>query len=148
MDAHPGFRTLLVKYIRDLKAAGADACCNERYPYDCLSDGTPIESGWREAVRTCHPLLENIDDPFDAAATPNLVNLLALASVGPAPFVKQERQATETPTPVVRRSFSPLRDMRRLFRATISRGARDLAQDVASAERAAAGGLFEVHGPA
>ena len=138
VEDQPRFAALLAKYIRDLKAAGAEAFRSERYPFDYLTDGTPIEPSWRTAIRTCHPLLAAIDDPFDVAATPNLVNRLARASVGPTPFVKQERQAVEVTLPMVRRSFSPLRDMGRLFRASLSTRDRDSAEDIGSSGKPAA----------
>jgi hypothetical protein len=120
LEECPRFADLLAAYVRDLQAAGAAQFRGVGYPFDYLTDGTPIEPGWRTAIRTGHPLLAGIDDPFDVAATPNLVHHLARASVGPMPFVSQERQAVEVILPLARRGFNPLRDMGRLFLATIS----------------------------
>jgi hypothetical protein len=76
----PGFdidRFPLVKELcRDL-ADRLDACGGadvSRLPYGfaCLSDGTPIDPLWREAVRLNHPALLDVSDPQNIAVTRDL----------------------------------------------------------------------------
>ena len=35
------------------------------YEFDVLADGTRIKPGWRELVRSGHPALQNVENPFD-----------------------------------------------------------------------------------
>ncbi|MFM7243090.1 MAG: hypothetical protein ACKO40_02800, partial [Planctomycetaceae bacterium] len=73
-DAHP-LRRLVRDYHAALEAAGRGRCEAWGCGFDSLSDGTPIQPSWREAVRRRHPAVAAIDDPFDAASSPRLSRL-------------------------------------------------------------------------
>ncbi|MFT4569731.1 MAG: hypothetical protein ACI8TX_001406 [Hyphomicrobiaceae bacterium] len=65
---------LIENYKVSLLEQGASEIASHPYGFAALSDGTPISDAWREAVRKRAPELEDIEDPFDTKANPNLVN--------------------------------------------------------------------------
>lgn len=54
-------------YRKRLADCGQRECEAWGYGYARLSDGTPIHPLWREAVRQEHPLVAEVEDPFDAS---------------------------------------------------------------------------------
>lgn len=73
-ESHPLTR-LVRDYQAALEAAGRVRCESWGCGFDALSDGTPIQPAWREAVRRRHAAVADIADPFDAAARPGLARL-------------------------------------------------------------------------
>ncbi len=71
------------------------------YRHGCLSSGQRIRPLWREAVRIRHPLVAEIEDPFDASATPALAKRLAAAGRR-CLFSRRDRR--EWPSRLLRRS--------------------------------------------
>ena len=61
-------RRLHRDYLARLAACGMTQCREWGYSYDHLTDGTKIEEAWRELVRTDHPALHNVANPFDLKA--------------------------------------------------------------------------------
>ena len=51
-------------YVSELKSHGMAQCQAWGYQYDRLEDGTRIKEEWRELVRTEHPALQNVENPF------------------------------------------------------------------------------------
>jgi hypothetical protein len=73
-------RQLMGRYVRRLDDLGRSECRSWGYAHDRLSDGTPIEAKWRESVRTRHPLVSSLDDPFDTKARCDLIGRLREAA--------------------------------------------------------------------
>lgn len=76
----PVVRALLSDYGERLEACGRSKYSPWSYRHARLSNGCLIPPRWREAIRTNHPLLREIEDPFDVDATPDLMRLLDLAA--------------------------------------------------------------------
>lgn len=55
---------LHAEYLEQLHACGLAECRRWGYLYDRLADGTKIEEVWRELVRTGHPALRHVENPF------------------------------------------------------------------------------------
>ncbi len=77
----PVLREVVVEYAGRLERHWKAATQNSGYKYGFLSDGTTISPLWREAVRTNHPLLRGVANPFDVSATPGLKQLFKKAAV-------------------------------------------------------------------
>lgn len=73
LDDLPGVGRLLAEYFQRLDACGRRECEAWGYGYATLTDGTPIQPLWREAVRIGHRLLADVVDPFDPARMPGLI---------------------------------------------------------------------------
>jgi len=73
-------RSLLSRYVRLLNECGMATFGELPYGFRTLSNGYRIRDGWRMAVRLNHPTLVDIEDPFDARATPGLALRLSWAS--------------------------------------------------------------------
>ena len=58
-------RRLHREYLAKLKANGMAECRGWCYEFDVLADGRRIKPGWRELVRSGHPALQNVENPFD-----------------------------------------------------------------------------------
>jgi len=65
---------LQTDYAAQLKECGWNGNKSNRYGFACLTDGTPIEPAWREAIRQGR--LPEAKDPFDTQANPDLVTRL------------------------------------------------------------------------
>jgi hypothetical protein len=74
----PALGSLCTHYAERMKNCG-DGRELKTCEFSQLTDGTPIQPVWREAIRTDHALLKEIADPFDAGAVPNLVKLFQQA---------------------------------------------------------------------
>jgi hypothetical protein len=72
-SAQPGLAPLLRAYSERLRACGWETYSRVPYGYAALDDGTPIQPVWREMIRVDYPPLADVADPYDTAATPNLV---------------------------------------------------------------------------
>ncbi|HRE98987.1 MAG TPA: hypothetical protein PLI18_00630 [Pirellulaceae bacterium] len=72
LDEHPVVAEELRRYLTRLDDCGADRFSRIEYRFGRLSDGRPIEEGWREAVRRNDPRLDPFDDPRDVVAHPEL----------------------------------------------------------------------------
>lgn len=68
----PCLQALVERFHHDLRASGYDECAAWGCATDTLSDGTPIERAWREAIRRDEPGCADVEDPFDVAARPEL----------------------------------------------------------------------------
>jgi hypothetical protein len=62
-------RRLHRDYLARLKACGMVQCRAWGYQYDRLEDGTKIKEEWRELIRTDHPALQNVENPFSVTAS-------------------------------------------------------------------------------
>jgi hypothetical protein len=76
LEDYPAVRSMLTQYVFSL-----DTCERRRYQkldygYATMSDGTRISDVWRDVVRGEHELLADVEDPFDAAAHPDLIDRL------------------------------------------------------------------------
>jgi hypothetical protein len=80
-DEQPLLQELLNEYARSLEASAAVEQSRRIYPFNNLSDGTAISPLWREAVRLNHPILADIENPFDVAANHKLKKRLCQAAV-------------------------------------------------------------------
>jgi hypothetical protein len=69
----PGLAPLLRGYSERLRARGWETYSRLPYGYAALIDGTPIQPIWREMIRVDYPPLADVADPYDTAATPDLV---------------------------------------------------------------------------
>jgi hypothetical protein len=77
----PHLRQLLEDYSTRLDTFGRqefEKCC---YGYSTLGDGTPIRPVWREVIRTNHPLLADVEDPFETTVNMDLKSRFRRASL-------------------------------------------------------------------
>ncbi len=72
VDEIPCLQALVERFHQDLRASGDEECAGWGCSMDALSDGTPIKSAWREAVRRDEPAVADVENPFDVAARPDL----------------------------------------------------------------------------
>lgn len=77
LRANPPLERLVSQYHERLVAVGLKTCTEWGCEYDSLSDGTSVHRTWREAVRRNHRRLNNIQNPFDVAANPDLLSRFA-----------------------------------------------------------------------
>jgi hypothetical protein len=77
----PLLKEMVANYRTRLEAGKRSEYEAWGYGFETLSDGTTIKSPWREAIRTCHPLLATIDDPFDVSRHYQLASLLDEATL-------------------------------------------------------------------
>lgn len=71
---------MVIDYVRRLDELGRKKYESCTYGLANLSDGTPIQRKWREAVRVEDSRLADIENPFDTTDKPNLRRLLSLAA--------------------------------------------------------------------
>lgn len=69
----PRLQQMFAEYTELLDACGREKYSRQKCEFATLTDGTPIDPLWREAIRSDQPALAGIDDPFDVAKTPDLV---------------------------------------------------------------------------
>jgi hypothetical protein len=93
MGDQPVVGELATAYAARLEESGMAACRAAGYTLGRLSDGTPIAPEWREAIRLRAPAVQNVADPFDVSATPNLVARFRLAALNPALHVYPRKVA-------------------------------------------------------
>jgi hypothetical protein len=72
LEQRPVLRQLVDQYFLELADADWKTCEAWGCAFDTLSDGTPIQPEWREAIRQSHPVFQSISDPFDILATKGL----------------------------------------------------------------------------
>ena len=72
-------RQLVDEYHSLLNHSGRAEFESWEYRHARLDNGVHISLLWREAVRSGHPLLAGIEDPFNSVATPDLVDRLSAA---------------------------------------------------------------------
>ncbi len=116
LDDDPVFAELLLRYIADLKAAGADDNATRPYAFAQLRDETPIEPSWREVIRCRHPALDDLDDPFDTAAHPDLMERLQWAVEPPVVVEEPVEEPVIAQPPLLHRPFNAIRDALRRVR--------------------------------
>ncbi len=71
--SQPALAPLARGYGERLRACGAETYSRLPYGYAALNDGTPIQPAWRALIRVDEPTLAGVADPYDTAATPDLV---------------------------------------------------------------------------
>ncbi|MGY8768190.1 MAG: hypothetical protein ACKVH8_07145 [Pirellulales bacterium] len=59
-------------YAELLFACDYNGHSKPNYQFSNMSDGTVIKPFWREAVRTNHPALADVENPFDVSANPGI----------------------------------------------------------------------------
>ena len=72
-QSSPALHQLVRDYHATLQLHAADQYASLGCQFERLSDGTPIKSEWREALRRNLKELRGIEDPFDMQANPGLV---------------------------------------------------------------------------
>ena len=102
---YPVLAELARGYARRLQASGHAVCAAWGYGYATLSDGTPIDPLWREAMREEDPALAGVGDPFDVHVAPDLVARYRATEAA-------ARQAPQPP-PVRKVRVRPLERVRR-----------------------------------
>jgi hypothetical protein len=70
----PGVRELTRRYTQRILSCEPHLYEGIKYAFNTLSDGTPIQPTWREAIRVNYPTLADVTDPFDLDGTPDLVS--------------------------------------------------------------------------
>jgi hypothetical protein len=73
LDDVPALSPLLFAYADDLAACGRATFEPLGCEFNRLSDGTPINPLWREAIRSDHANFDDLSDPFDVQRTPDIV---------------------------------------------------------------------------
>ncbi len=66
-------------FVQRLDAQRRRECQQWSYAYSRLTDGTPIDRAWREAVRVGHASVAGVADPFVADALPDWKSRLEIA---------------------------------------------------------------------
>jgi hypothetical protein len=74
IDDIPGLKRLVEGFHRDVHAAGYGECVAWGCRMEKLSDGTPVNRAWREAIRRDEAAFADVEDPFDVASRPDLVS--------------------------------------------------------------------------
>ncbi len=75
LDNLPTLKHLVADYHQAVARGNRYHCDRWGCLYATLNDGTPIHPAWREAIRRNHPLLADIEDPFDVQGNSQLVPL-------------------------------------------------------------------------
>lgn len=70
----PCLNALVERFHRDVREAGFAECMAWGCEMERLSDGTPIEPAWREAIRRDEPAFADVVNPFDTRACPDLMS--------------------------------------------------------------------------
>lgn len=74
VDDIPGVKRLVEEFHRDVHAAGYSECVAWGCRMERLSDGTPINPVWREAIRRDEVSFADVQDPFDVTSQPGLLS--------------------------------------------------------------------------
>ena len=120
----PALRPIMQRYAQRLLECGADHYQALPCELTRLSDGTPISPAWREAIRTDHAILADVQNPFDVEQTPDLVARFQAASRKASRLTRwQEKESLMNK--IVReiiRPFKRLRPSRQANASTASAG--------------------------
>ena len=73
---------MVTDYVKHLEANGLQESQARGYRFSKMSDGTPIQAAWREAIRVGHPLVSDLEDPF--ASSGKLLRRLKKAALAVA----------------------------------------------------------------